>query len=91
MSERQLLILGPATEPKGVEDAYAVTAGCGHQCWLSPGSQVAFMSENTDSKCVACFGGEEAMKEAIKSGKGKPADAGELVREFRKWLKERDE
>jgi len=89
MSEQErevILILSPITDEKGIEDAYEVTASCGHKCWLSPGSQKTFLDEGITSRCIDCAGGKPAMVKMILDGMAKSADPAELVRALRKEL-----
>jgi len=85
MSERAKLVLSPIEDDKHVEDAYEVTATCGHKCWLSPGSQSAFMNPDNDSICVPCLGGDAALVAAVLKG-AKAADPAEVVANLRKAL-----
>ena len=85
MIERAKLVLSPITDKKHVEDAYEVTATCGHKCWLSPGSQSAFMNPYNDSICVPCLGGEPALVAEILKG-AEAADPAEVVANLRKAL-----
>jgi hypothetical protein len=86
MSEHAVLVLSPVTHAKWVPEAYEVTAGCGHQCWLSPGSEKAFVDPNIDSKCIPCLGGQPAIVASILSGAGRAADPQEVVRALRREL-----
>ena len=90
--EPGLLVLGPvdATDPDAViEGTMKVVAGCGHECWLAQGSMEHFFTEGMDSKCVPCFGGNEAVAQSILEGKGEPADPAELLRELLKLAREK--
>jgi hypothetical protein len=86
MTEKEVLVLSPISDPRAVEDAFEVTAACGHKCWLSPGSQKHFLDENIESRCLTCFGGNDALAKHILGGTGHAADREELVRELRKAL-----
>lgn len=88
MSEesKAVLVLSPITDTKWVQEAYEVTAGCGHQCWLSPGSQENFLDENIRSMCIPCIGGDKEIVGAILAGKGRPANKSEVVRELKRIL-----
>ena len=85
MSERPVLVLSPIHDDKWVEEAYEVTAGCGHKCWLSPGSQDAFLNPDNDSKCIDCLGGQAAVVAAILKG-ARAASPEEVIRALRKEL-----
>lgn len=82
---KQLLVLSPVSEPAWVEASTEVTADCGHQSWLSPGSKDIFASEDFASMCSSCFGGKAAMAEAILAGEAKSANPQELTEQFLKW------
>jgi len=84
--EKAVLVLGPVTDTKWVQDALEVTAGCGHKCWLSPGSHETFLDENIKSMCIPCLGGEKAVVGALLAGKGRAADKDEVIRELKKIL-----
>ena len=84
--EKAVLVLSPTEEHKWVEDAVEVTAGCGHQCWLSPGSAETFLNPDIDSKCTVCVGGDPALVQMILEGKGKAADRDEVIRYLKKAL-----
>lgn len=82
---KQLLVLSPVTEPAWVEASVEVLADCGHQSWLSPGSKDIYASDDFASMCSDCFGGRDAMEEAILTGEGKSANPEELREQFAKW------
>lgn len=74
----------PGFDP--VDGSIKITADCGHECWCSPGTVTKAFDGEMDTMCVDCFGGEQALKQAILSGKGEPASREELIHELRKVM-----
>jgi hypothetical protein len=85
MSEKKLLVLGQIHDDC-VDGSTQVTASCGHECWLAPGSQTIFNDPDTETKCVECFGGYGAIAEGILAGKAVSPDVDELRREIKKMF-----
>lgn len=77
--EQSVLVLSPTTEKAPVAGSRQVTADCGHECWVSPGSAESFEREDVYTKCVPCAGGPEALMERLASGGFEIPDPQEVV------------
>lgn len=81
---KELMILSPVTETAWIKEVTRVTADCGHECWLSPGSQEKYGQENVDTQCLDCFGGMLALKKSVLEGNATAANPEEIRQQLKR-------